>query len=294
MLISLLGELGFAAAWKKCTSPSTCVRYLGILIDSENMTISLPQDKLQKLKMELEYFDNRTRAAKHQIQRLCGIIAHCAKVVRGGRTFSRRIINLLSGLKEGNPRIRITEEFRLDIQWWKSFAEQFNGKEVIIRHNNGLGHCFATDSCLKGYGLISNGDWQAGYFNSTIYPSDFDSCDKNHLHWQNIDVPEDTNINFLELVPSLLRFSDMWKDSHVLCLSDNTQVVYMLRKGHSVNKDCMVLLRRIFWLCAINNIYITPQHIPGEANVIPDQLSRIYEYNSLTNIMKYSICCSGH
>ena len=291
-LITLLGELGFYVSWKKCSSPSTCVRYLGILIDSQNMSLSLPQDKLDKLKNELEFFKNRTRATKKQIQRLCGVIAHCAKVVRGGRTFSRRIIDLLGGLSAENPRIRLSEEFMLDLHWWISFASEFNGKENIIFPNNGNGPIFATDSCLKGYGILHDRDWQAGYFNSTSLPDLCYCCDNEHGHWMNVNVGDLSNINYLELVPiwlALLRYKESWKDSHVVCLTDNTQVVVMLRSGHSVNKDCMVLLRRIFWLCAKNNIYITSKHVPGCLNTIPDMLSRVCEFDSLANITSYSV-----
>ena len=79
-----------------------------------DLTLSLPDDKLVKLRKELEFFMDHTRATKKQIQRLCGILAYGAKVIRGGRTVSWRIIDLLSGLKEGSPRIRLSEEFRLE------------------------------------------------------------------------------------------------------------------------------------------------------------------------------------
>ena len=164
-LITLLGELGFLVSWKKCSTPSTSVRYLGIIIDSMTMSLSLPEDKLLKLDKELQFFNGRTRATKKQIQRLCGIIAHCAKVIRGGRTFSRRIIDLLSGLVDDNPRIRLSEEFRLDIEWWTAFAKSFNGQEYIISPNTGQGPIFATDASLRGYGIVTNEDWQAGYYN---------------------------------------------------------------------------------------------------------------------------------
>ena len=97
-LMTLLGDLGFNVSWRKCSPPSRKIRYLGIDIDSTNMSLSLPKDKLDKLVTELEFFEGRSRATKKQLQRLCGIIAHCAKVVRGGRIFSRRLVDLLSGL----------------------------------------------------------------------------------------------------------------------------------------------------------------------------------------------------
>ena len=45
------------------------------MIDSQSLTLSLPEDKIVKLHKELEFFVDRTRATKKQIQRLCGIIA---------------------------------------------------------------------------------------------------------------------------------------------------------------------------------------------------------------------------
>ena len=296
VLTRLLGELGFLVSWKKSTTPSKVVRYLGIIINSDTMSLSLPEDKLEKLKLELLFFRNRSRATKRQIQRLCGIIAHCAKVVKGGRTFSKRIIDLLSGLKDGNPRIRLTEEFRLDVEWWLNFAQVFNGVECIIPVNDGSGPTFATDSSLKGYGIVSSDDWQAGYFNNEEFPTDIGRCDPYHGHWLNVVVPAN-NINFLELVPiwlALIRFNYDWRNCHVLCMSDNTQVVSMIKAGHSINTDCMILLRRIFWICVTNNIHLTAVHISGHSNIIPDMLSRVSCNGSLSHVMAYPICCSGH
>ena len=136
MLFELLGSLGFEVSWTKCTAPSTKVRYLGIDFDSSDMTLSLPKDKMYKLVTELIFFEGRTRTTKRQLQRLCGILSHASKVVRGGRVFSRRIIDMLKGLPSGNPRVRITEDFLLDLEWWRQFSEHFNGKACLI-YNKG-------------------------------------------------------------------------------------------------------------------------------------------------------------
>lgn len=95
VLIHLLHYLGLRVSWKKCTGPSTATCYLGILFDSIRLEVCLPEEKLLKLKSELEFFKGRTRATFQQIQRLCGILSHCARVVRGGHTFSHRIISIV-------------------------------------------------------------------------------------------------------------------------------------------------------------------------------------------------------
>ena len=263
-LISILISLGFEIAWKKCSSPSMTTQYLGINFDSVNMQISLPPHKLEKLHSELTFFKDRSRATKNQLQRLCGVLAHCAKVVRGGRTFSRRIIDLLSGLPEGNPRITLGSEFHLDLLWWIEFSKLFNGVSSLIHYNYGQGPSIFTDSSFSGYGLIMGHQWRAGYFNNNDLPMGYNFLNQRHNHWVNYDL-DIMNINVLELFPVLLavrEFSHVWANQHIVCYTDNTQVVAGINKGTSANIHCMSMLREIFWFSATYNFHITCRHIP--------------------------------
>ena len=144
---------------------------------------------------------------------------------------------------------------------------------------------------------MSNIDWQGGFFGRCSLPKGYYKCDLSHGHWVNVPVQDSMSINYLELVPiwlALKRYSGVWRDTHVLCLMDNTQVVAALCKGHSVNKHSMVLLRKLFWICAKNNIYITPQHISGANNIVPDLLSCIDSSLKLSDLRLHSVCCSEH
>lgn len=136
-------------------------------------------------------------------------------------------------------------------------------------------------------------DWRAGYFNSYLCPTDIDNLTHNH-HWCNVFVPGQQNINVLELVPILVAaryFGHEWSNKHVLCFSDNTQVVSAINKGVSVNKMSMSILRELFWLRVYFNFYITARHIPGSCNIIPDMLSRISRYNSIEHSLLPYMCC---
>ena len=242
MLVTLLGQLGFNVSWKKCSSPSRSTRYLGIIFDSVDMCLILPDDKIDKLRSELKFFEKRSRATKRQLQRLCGILSYSAKVIKGARTFSRRVIDLLKKLPEGNPRIRLTTDFRYDMEWWDKCASSFNGYEYIIKRNEGDGPVFYTDSSLTGYGMVTSSDWIAGFYNSEDTPVfACDSC--QDYHWFNVQVPLDSdNINYLELIPvyiGILRLAPLWRNHHMLCYSDNTQVVSMINRGTSANSSAM-------------------------------------------------------
>lgn len=77
-LVNLLIKLGFHINWKKCSTPNHVCKYLGIMVDSREMKLSLPSEKLDKFRAELKFFENKTRVTKRQLQRLCGILNHCS------------------------------------------------------------------------------------------------------------------------------------------------------------------------------------------------------------------------
>lgn len=110
---------------------------------------------------------------------------------------------MLKGWPEGKKRVRLSEQFKFDLFWWRDFAAYFNRKNLMVRYNYGSGSAFYMDSCLLGYGLCADKYWQAGFFN------DFTAANKemlniDHGHWVNVHVEDQslaTNINVLELIP---------------------------------------------------------------------------------------------
>ena len=48
-LSALLNHLGFEISYNKLVKPATCVNCLGILVNTENFTLSIPDDKLHEI-----------------------------------------------------------------------------------------------------------------------------------------------------------------------------------------------------------------------------------------------------
>ena len=86
-----------------------------------------------KLKSVLCAFRSKRRASKLDLQKLAGILAHCATIIRAGRTFSRRVINLCNSIAERYDTTQLSAEFHADLNWWLSFAEIFHGVSKAIR-----------------------------------------------------------------------------------------------------------------------------------------------------------------
>ena len=69
----LLRYLGFYVSWKKVTAPSTKVQYLGIIINTVDMTLSIPDGKLAELRDLLGRHRKSRTISKKDLERLTGL-----------------------------------------------------------------------------------------------------------------------------------------------------------------------------------------------------------------------------
>ena len=292
-LIAILRRLGFSISFKKLTPACRITRFLGIEIDSGRMELRLPQDKLEKLQGILHSFIKRRKASKLELQKLGGILAHCCKVVQGGRTFSRRVYDLIASVRSNHHKVRLTEEFRLDVKWWIEFAAAFNGKAKIVAPC-GPALSIYSDASLSGFGATHGDDWIAGTFNGTVEVPGL-----GHHRCGAEDKGCDTdNINVLEMWPVLQgvrRWSSGWKDANVVCITDNTQVLAAINSGRSTNKTTMRWLRLIFWESVRHNFIIKAIYINTKDNVVCDSLSRLSCFKNVARVRDVDtakrMCC---
>jgi hypothetical protein len=98
-LLELIPRLGLSVNFDKVSQPATTLSFLGVQIDCVARTLALPPDKLAEAKILVGNWNTKRRCKKKDLQRLIGKLSWCARVVCGGRTFLRNIINLMSSLK---------------------------------------------------------------------------------------------------------------------------------------------------------------------------------------------------
>ena len=155
-LILLLRKLGFSIQWGKVVDPSNVITFLEVELGSLNMTLRLPMDNLDTLKLELANFRLRKCATKRQLQSLVGRMSWAAGVVRGGRVFLRRIFNKISTLKHNSHKTMLSLEVRRDLDKWSEFLHVFNGRSCVLDQKPI--ECLFTDACVNAAG---------GYFGMT-------------------------------------------------------------------------------------------------------------------------------
>ena len=90
---SLCNHLRVPLAEEKLEGPTTCLEYLGILMDSTALEARLPPDKLEDIHQALHRWSARTRCKKQELLSLIGTLSFAAKVVPAGRSFLWRMID---------------------------------------------------------------------------------------------------------------------------------------------------------------------------------------------------------
>ena len=125
--LQLCDRLGFPIAPHKLEGPATRLAFLGILIDTVNDTLSLPADKLARLKATIAEWRTRKYCKKRELLSLIGVLQHACRVVRAGRTFLRRMVDLASTVRDLDHWVRLNSGFRSDLRWWDLFVVDWNG-----------------------------------------------------------------------------------------------------------------------------------------------------------------------
>lgn len=264
ILITLLRKLGFSISWSKVAGPSQSITFLGVNIDTIRMMLELPQDKLHETIALIDKFSSMKRASRKQLQSLAGKLNWASSVVRGGRTYLRRILDMIQPLRAQNHKSKLSNEFHADVFWWKHCLCHFHGKSIISNYTTT--QVVTTDACTEGSGYFWNGDW--GYTNwRADYPQSYD------LH-----------INEKEMFAALFaarQWAHLWSGSVVLFGTDNITTRSALHKKTSGNPRIMAALREMFALSVIFDFDFDAFHIPGIHNSLADSISRLHQPGQL-------------
>ena len=124
---AIFDYLGAAIAHHKTDGPSTVTTFLGIQIDTDLFQLSLPLEKVQRLRDLLSQWRKRRSCTKRELQVLLGHLSNAASVIRPGRIFLHSLFSLLSRLSSPRHYVRLNCQARMDITWWHCLLQHWNG-----------------------------------------------------------------------------------------------------------------------------------------------------------------------
>ena len=148
-LSSLLERLGFEISHNKLVTPATCVNCLGVLVNTKDFTLAVPNQKMQEILQKCQTWRQKNSCTKRQLQSLLGSLLFISKCVRSSRFFLNRLLDVLRSMHD-KDEVALTPEAQRDINWFQKFLPSFNG--VAIFDHRPIAHEIELDACLQGVG----------------------------------------------------------------------------------------------------------------------------------------------
>jgi hypothetical protein len=259
-LLELWDQIGIPHKPKKQIS-GTRLTILGILVDMEQLTFTLPEEARDRLLKELSAWSQRgVRKKVKEWQQIAGWINWALNVFPLLRPALNNVYSKLRG-KEQDVRVWANNAIREDLEWAKSKVEVSDGVRLLksLVWDVSKATCFAlTDACPRGFAFWYP-EFHLGFTAST--PA---------------QTPA-TQITFYETLAILSVLDDARRrfpsGSKLVVYTDNFSAVAMFNSLRALPEyNC--LLKTSIDIILDCHFDLRVFHVPGVENEVADALSR--------------------
>ena len=257
--LSLFHQLGFVIhPDKSVLIPTQRLTFLGFVLDSQSMTVTLTGEQAVKVKEACQRLLQEKAITIREVAKVLGLLTSSLPGVLYGPLHYRSLeMDKTQALKsnQGNfdSIMALSGEAVADLHWWINSVEE-TSKPVKQRETQ---ITMTTDASKKGWGCSVEGTSTGG-------------------SWTHHEAQY--HINYLEtkaVFLALQAFSHEVSGKCVSVLVDNTTAVSCINQmGTCHSKEINSLVRQIWEWCISHSIWITVSHIPGKENTIADRESR--------------------
>lgn len=278
--ISLLNSLGFKVNFSKShLTPSQCIRHLGFMLNSTSLEISLPLDKIEKIKSLCFRALYEGPLPIRQIAQLVGVLISSCVGTKWGKLFYRdverdKIKALHFNAGNFDAKMSLSDQARDNLLWWLNDCLYipicFDKTQPSVR--------LQTDASGLGWGCVL-----------------LDSSSSTGGRWN--EGERINHINFLELLAAFLGIRSFCSNNTAATIHielDNTVAISYINEQGGIIQSLDHLSKEIWLWAKSHNKFIFASHIPGKCNNIADSRSRIFHDNtewSLNQSAFDNICC---
>ena len=259
-LIFLLQCLGYTINIEKTVKePSQTIPFLGFTLDTRSMELSLPAEKIKKIRAESRRLLEAERITGRALSRLIGKMNAANQVIPPAPLFYRHLqMDLAAALRisgqDYETILSLLPESKEEKDWWDTEMVKWNGKTVL-----------STEPDMVIESDASNLGWGASCQDTSTGGS-----------WSEEESP--WHINCLELLAATLALKTFAKSKRGLSIllktDSSTVVAYINNQGGTVSKNLVYLTRKLWMWCLERNIHIQAQHLQGVLNCVADSESR--------------------
>jgi hypothetical protein len=257
----VLLKIGLVISESKTVVPAKQCTCLGININTEQFTLSIPKNKLAAIINICTQFLKFNKLLKKQIQSILGSLVFIHKAIKPARLFVNRIIALLR-IAPHSGFIHIGHDFKRDLIWFIQFAKHYNGITQFKVQYHQPDFEIYTDASFSGLGAAMG---------NLVYEFPINEDKTNIAYWEALNI-----------LLALRTWADYVKHKKVKIYCDNAASVAIFQTSRGSDKVLQAIARNIWLLSAAADITLEFEHIPGRENCTADILSR---WHTITNPM---------
>jgi hypothetical protein len=263
--LALGSLLGLRFQPEKVEGPSTCIEFLGIILDSIRMEARLGENKLSFLQELLASWSSRSHCTLRELEELTGFLQFVSQVIPYSRAFLRSLYDFQSSFHDNNfAQRRIARPAMRDLSWWSTVAIGWNGIHLIAPQRETL-HIFTDASGTKGLGGVFGNQW-------------FSARTPQRFRKRHIQVKEMYAVNY-----AILCWGEAFRGKHLVFHIDNTAVYEALNKTSTRSQDLMQLVRNFIALACHIDFTFSSVWLSSSENSLADAASR-FQYARLFSL----------
>jgi ribonuclease HI len=242
---------------KSILIPSTKIEFLGLNLDSEQMTISAPKEKIRNVRKLAKYLRRRVEQGlpikKRTLASLAGLAISISQAVLPARIMLERVYKTMKTAQLWEGTVFPVPGLLKDLSWWEKELKHWNGKSFLPYRDPVV---ITTDASASGWGATLNQLQASGFWSLEMKKA---SSNQREL---------------MAVVMALQSFKEKSKNKDVKILSDNATTVAQINLMSGRSEGLNRILRILVNLCSELNIRITAKYLPGIQNTQADALSR--------------------
>jgi hypothetical protein len=244
----LLENLGFVINLEKsCFTPTQTLEFLGFLVNTRDMTLHLPDYKVEAIKADCNDLIGRHEVSVRELSQLIGRLTTSIQAIFPAPLHYRHLQHLkhqaLAQRKGYDATIALSNEAEEELHWWLAHLNAWNGRAILHPSPDLI---IETDASMRGWGAVCQGVKTGGLWSQM----------EQKLH-----------INCLELLAGSFAVKSFTKDRlcvHVRLRMDNTSAVAYVNRLGGTHSLVLANLALALWEWALNrNIFLSAEHLSG-------------------------------
>ena len=264
-VIYLLTALGFVINFpKSMMEPSQTMEFLGVLVDSLKMSLTIPQGKMNNLTTLCKKTLTSPRLTLRDLARLIGKLRATGPAFNPAplqtRYLQQSLILAQKQRKSYESMVTLDNQAVAELEWWTLNMETMNGRSLLIAAPDLI---ISSDAAKLAWGAEggetpTGGTWTA---------------EERELH---INVRET-----LAAAMALLTFTKHLHNRRVHLKVDNTTTLsYLSKMGGNRSVQLLEISKRVWSYLMSKKITLTLEYVPSALNVTADWESRNWRDSS--------------